>query len=466
MWRTLALALAIVALPFASAALQGGAPLETVVAPGRWVAQVYRQGPADNPLKGLMPFRGGYSTFPHSMEWAYIPWRQIQRGESEFTWDPLEAMLDEVAGRGHQAVFRIYTDYPDAPSALPEFLSGVTRREYTDFENGRNAVSHAPDYDDPRLVRAMLRTIAALGARYDGDPRIGFITVGFIGFWGEWHTYRPSCQCDEWMPSQKTLRAVLEAFDRAFDHTRLLARYPDVGWKGHDVGFHDDSFGYQTIGPDDWMFVGRLQSARASRQWRREPIGGELRPEVQHCSFSEPACNPTGQDFARSVEATHASWLLDHYAFAQGHTGADRTRAEAGARRLGYDLFVSAVKLKDMRARDALKVEIRMQNRGVAPFYYDWPVWLGVADADGRVVATFRTGWKLGRVVDPNEDETLRTTLRQHGLRPGVYAVLMRAENPLPNGKPLVFANAAWGEDVAGWLTLGRVRVRADQARQ
>jgi hypothetical protein len=78
------------------------------------------------------------------------------------------------------------------------------------------------------------------------------------------------------------------------------------------------------------------------------------------------------------------------------------------------------------------------------------------------VVATFRTGWKLSRVVDPNEDETFRTKLKPHRLRPGVYTVVMRAENPLPNGKPLVFANAAWGEDVAGWLTLGRVRVRAE----
>ncbi len=466
MRRTLALALAIVALPFTATAALGGASAEPVMATGEWVSQTYVQGPADNPLKGLIPFRGSYSTFPHSMEWAYIPWRQLQRGEGEFTWQPLEELLDEIAGRGHQAAFRIYADYPNTPSALPEFLAGVARHEYTDFDNGRDAISLAPDYDDPRLVRAMLRAIAALGSRYDGDPRVGFITVGFIGFWGEWHTYRPSCQCDQWMPSRKTQRAVLQAFDRAFEYTRLLVRYPDVGWRGDDVGFHDDSFAYHTTGPEDWMFVSRMRSAGTLRQWRREPIGGELRPQVQACTFSLPACNPAGQDFAGSVEATHASWLIDYHAFAPGHTGADRARAEAGARRLGYDLFVSAVKLKDINARDALRVEIRMQNRGVAPFYYDWPVWIGVADEDGQVVATFRTGWKLARVVDPNEDETFRMKLKKHTLRPGVYTVLMRAENPLPNGKPLAFANATWGQDVAGWLTLGQVRVQADEVRK
>lgn len=107
-----------------------------------------------------------------------------------------------------------------------------------------------------------------------------------------------------------------------------------------------------------------------------------------------------------------------------------------------------------------------MQNRGVAPFYYDWPVWIGVADEHGQLVKTFRTGWKITRVVDPDDDETFRTKLKEHRLRPGVYTVLMRAENPLPNGKPLVFANATWGADVGGWLTLGQVRVREPGRRE
>jgi hypothetical protein len=33
--------------------------------------------------------------------------------------------------------------------------------------------------------------IAALGRRYDGDSRIGFITAGLLGGWGEWHGMAP-----------------------------------------------------------------------------------------------------------------------------------------------------------------------------------------------------------------------------------------------------------------------------------
>ncbi len=426
------------------------------------MAQAYAPAPVDNPLKGLMPFRGRVESFPHSMEWGYIPWKDLQQDERTFTWAPLDAFLDDIAGRGHHAAFRIYADYPNTPSALPAFLDGVARHEYADYDNGHDAVSYAPDYDDPRVLRAMRRLIAALGARYDGDPRIGFITVGLIGFWGEWHTHRPSCNCDQWMPSAKTQRAVLDAFDDAFDRTKLLVRYADVGWDGHDMGFHDDSFAFQTLDPPDWVFMAKIKRARATRQWRRQPIGGELRPEVQHCVFSVPTCAPPGQDFARSVQATHASWLMDYFAFRWGHSGSDHERALAASRSLGYELFVSEVKLKDTRAGQRVPVQLRIQNRGVAPFYYDWPVRLAVADAAGRIVTSTVTKWKLSRVIDPGHDRTFKAKLEGARLAPGVYTVVLRVESPLANGRPLVLANAAWAQDVAGWLSLGEVRVRGD----
>ena len=38
-----------------------------------------------------------------------------------------------------------------------------------------------------------------------------------------------------------------------------------------------------------------------------------------------------------------------------------------------------------------------MQNKGVAPFYYDWPVQLGLADAANHVIAIYDTPWNLTR---------------------------------------------------------------------
>jgi len=423
-----------------------------------WVDQAYAPGPADNPLKGFVPYRGTYEAFPYSMEFLNIPWTDLQADFDRFTWGPLDTALEDIASRGHQLIVRIYADYPDAPYALPAFLSDVPKRSYTDFANGTRATSYAPDYDDPRLVRAMANTIRALGERYDGDPRVAFVQVGFLGFWGEWHTYRSSCECDTWMPTYATQSAVLNAFVGAFHHTKIVVRNPDVGWAGQAIGFHDDSFAEQTLDPPRWMFAGRLKTATATKQWRTQSIGGELLPTRQSCAFAAHSC--TAQSYDESVDVTHASWLINHYAFHPGYAADEYPRALAGARRLGYDLFVSAANLPDLMTTDPLAVSVKMQNRGVAPFPYDWTVQLGVMDRSHRIVAVYDTSWRLTSVIDPRVEVHFSYENRAHGLAAGEYTMLMRAVTPLTGGKPLVFANAAWGRDAPDWLTLGTFSVR------
>ena len=86
----------------------------------------YKAAPADNPLKGFMPYQGSYK-FPHSMEWLYLPLKDLQTDYNRFDWRKLDSQLDVIASRGHQAVFRIYLDYPDKAYAVPDFLSGVAK---------------------------------------------------------------------------------------------------------------------------------------------------------------------------------------------------------------------------------------------------------------------------------------------------------------------------------------------------
>src|ERR1700755_515021 len=80
--------------------------------PPRWAPLSYRPAPADNPLKGFMPYASTYETstptFPHSVEWFSLPLRDVMTGPHSFTWAPLERQLNDIARRGHQAAFRFY----------------------------------------------------------------------------------------------------------------------------------------------------------------------------------------------------------------------------------------------------------------------------------------------------------------------------------------------------------------------
>ena len=61
-------------------------------------------------------------------------------------------------------------------------------------------------------MTALEGLISAMGKRYDRHPRVAFIQLGLLGFWGEWHTYPRN----ELFASEKTRRRVLEAYRKAF----------------------------------------------------------------------------------------------------------------------------------------------------------------------------------------------------------------------------------------------------------
>ena len=107
--------------------------------------------PTNNPLKGFMPYSGSYTTFPHSMEWNYLSLRTLMSGPTNFDWSSLETLLDTVASRGHQTVFRVYLDYPGRSTGLPQYLldAGLATHSYTDYGNNGRSVS--PDYENPLL---------------------------------------------------------------------------------------------------------------------------------------------------------------------------------------------------------------------------------------------------------------------------------------------------------------------------
>ena len=423
--------------------------------------------PTNNPLKGFLPYSGKYTTFPHSMEWNYLSLRALMSGPTNFNWSSLETLLNPIASRGHQTVFRVYLDYPGKTTGIPQYLldAGLVTRSYTD--HGNNGKSVSPDYENPLLRQALTNFIAALGARYDGDPRIGFITVGLLGFWGEWHTY----PYDDWFASASVQDQVLAACTNAFRQTRLLCRYPNKTGSFNPatlpIGYHDDSFAFSTIAPPSWHFLGQMATAGATNKWRTQPIGGEVRPEVQDCMWdtNQTDCVPAGQGYDLCVDRTHASWMLNHGAFSPGYTGNQKTLAVAGSARLGYELYVSNAVLVDASVAGSLKVNVQLRNTGVAPFYYDWPVQLGARNSSNVLVKTWTTTWKLSSLLPAVTNTVWTWSQAGHGLEVGQHKLLLRVQNPLTNGVPFRFANDTQDTDLPGWLTLGQVQIVPNPAR-
>lgn len=426
----------------------------------------YAPAPPDNPLKGFVPYLGANPSFPHSLEWDYTRLSDVMTGPTNFEWAPFEAKLAAAAGRGHSFFARFYLEWPGRKTGVPQYLldAGLALRTWTNTNTQPNppAVDHTPDYEDPRLRAALTNFIHAFGRQYDGDPRLGFVGLGLLGTWGEWHNH-PN---QHWFASKRVQAEVMDAFEAAFKKTKYLARYPagpnDSVYADNSrrpMGYHDDSFAWATVHTGNrneaWFFESRLRAANSVDKWRTQPIGGEVRPEVWDCLSNDPSCAPKGQEFDRCVAVTHASWLCNQGVFRGRIQGEARERAIRAAQRLGYELHVTEATLAIQQGN--LQVTLSVTNTGVAPFYYDWPAELTALDAAGRRVASWTTDWKLTSVQPAAPAVLWRFTSPAGALGSGIHRVLLRVPNPLPLGAPLRFANQTQDQHLTGWLTLGEV---------
>jgi len=425
----------------------------------------YRPGPVANPLKGLVPYASDSNVnFPHSMEFNYVGLADLVTGYDEFDWQPLESLLDEISGRGHQAVFRIYLEYPGKTDLIPQFLidDGLKVYKYvnTNTQPLPPAEIETPDYEDENLRRALKNFISAFGKKYDGDPRVGFITAGLLGTWGEWHTYPR----DELFASKAVQAEVMDAYSAAFNVTPVLLRYPagEETWgkasnANRPFGYHDDSFAWATLDTgrkeDNWFYLPALKQAGnvALEKWKTHPIGGEIRPEAWGKVFDADPGDKNIQDFRKCVDQTHASWLMDTGMFAKEPDKQRKQRAEAEVRHMGYEFHVSAISV--LSEKDSLKIKLTLENRGVAPFYYDWKAEYGLI-VDGKVIKLFTSQGKLIGLLPGNEPRVWIDTVDTSDLAKGKYTLAVRVPNSLPQGMPLRFANLNQDRDVDGWLTL------------
>ncbi|MFF3350862.1 DUF4832 domain-containing protein [Streptomyces sp. NPDC002779] len=456
----------------------------------------YAPGPLDNPLKGFAVFQDqvGENPYPHSIEWVYLSLSEVindPKNCRKLDFTLLEEHLDRAAAGGNQVAMRFYMNYPGGSGTHPENGLPPCLKDSVDMRWDEFWKLDHPDYDNPKLMATLENFIDKLGRRYDGDPRLGYLTLGLIGLWGEWHTWPYDTDTADgypnYMPSLANQRKVIGWMDRAFDTTMVEARYPELAdgaVKNADFGLHDDSFCFieggkgvtlpESMGGAPWSQMAGVLRAGMENRWTTNSMGGEVRPEIQPRAFENW---PTGNgadvdDMKACIELEHSTWKINHYGV-NNYAHDDPKVAEA-VRLMGYELHATKAHFKT-EARDRLDVGVTVENLGVAPFYYNWPVEIGLRDRTGRVVRTWETSWDLRKIQplkirafpDWQTDEThlpfghpqyFQTGVDLNRVESGDYQVVMRVVNPLPTGKKLRFANAAQGED--GWLSLGHVKVR------
>ncbi|GAA2334046.1 DUF4832 domain-containing protein [Dactylosporangium salmoneum] len=460
--------------------------------------------PLDNPLKGFarfyFPGDNQNSGYPRSLAWSYFGLSEVMTSATDcnsYNWSIVDSALNEIASYGNQAAIRFYMEYPGGTgshpgNAIPHCFDG-----HVTYRNNTYWGTVSPDYDSPYLLTALQNFIAAFGARYDGDPRIGFINLGLVGLWGEWHTWPFDTDTADGypnlMPTDAHAAQIVAAFDAAFNTTKLEIRYPDSAGgaaNARDIGYHDDSFCYkegsplagvtlpQSMGGASYAQLQRALNMGVENKWVTDSMGGEVRPEIQSSAFTSwPGGSGQVDNMKACIELEHTTWKINQTS--QSYSSTDPNVA-AAVRLMGYDLSATHAYYQNSVTGSSATVGVTIANNGVAPFYYPWTVSLGLKNSAGTVVKTWDTPWDLRTVMplkirafpdwNVGADPTYRdygypqyfqSSVSLTGVASGSYQLVMKVKNPLealsPAAKQLRFGNATQNAD--GWLGLGSIGV-------
>lgn len=310
------------------------------------------------------------------LEFSYMLYSQIVDAEGDYDWSPVDELLDRIASRGHQAVLRFRFIYPGySETAVPDSIKRLSGyKEVVAKSEGKDTAFC--DWSHPALKDFTFDFYARFAERYDNDPRLAFVQVGF-GLWAEYHIYDGPMELGKTFPDKAFQARFFRHLSSVFKHTPWsisidaaeVDRTPfaeQMDLLSLNFGLFDDSFMHAEHGDYNetcWNFFGR-------QRYMKAPAGGEFSYYNNHDQRHALEPNgPHGERFEDAADRFHITYMLANDQFR--YHSADRIR-DAGMA-TGYRFRVTAFETDGKQSR------ITFKNAGVAPIYYDaYPAIAGV----------------------------------------------------------------------------------------
>jgi hypothetical protein len=323
---------------------------------------------AVQPMTGIVLWSSNPQTAaaPIQLEFSYLRYRDVVDQEGRYDWRPVDQLLDQIASRGHQAILRWHDTYVGKPTGVPEVIRRMDGyQETTGLSEGKK--TRFPDWSFPPWRSFVLEFFTHFADRYDRDPRLAFVQVGF-GLWAEYHIYDGPMELGKTFPDRSFQEDFARHLAKVFQMTPWMISVDAAGdhtpYGGNKelaelaFGLFDDSFNHRRHREENepnWDRLGR-------ERWTIAPTGGEF-------SFfeerdQEEALSPEGPHgipFADHARRFHVSFLI----------GDDQPRFQkpevirAASLSCGYRFRV--VRLLAGQER----TEATIRNDGISPIYYD-----------------------------------------------------------------------------------------------
>lgn len=336
-----------------------------------WTSVRLEEPPArTEPMTGLVLWAGTPATRTHDiqLEYSYMLYRDVVDERGAYDWSVVDELLADVASRGHQAILRFRFIYPgDRVTAVPDSIRRMPdyRETLSRSEGQRTAFC---DWSHPALQAFAIEFHTRFADRYDDDPRLAFVQVGF-GLWAEYHIYDGPMRLGRTFPSKayqaRFLKHVSEVYektpwsisiDAAEEERTPFSEHPEL--QELRFGNFDDSFlhkQHHAYNESCWDFFGRQRFLLA-------PAGGELSYYTRHDQERAMAPDgPHGERFEAAARRFGISYMLANDQ--PGYQSVERFNE--ASRSLGYAFTVHECVTNGSTTR------VTISNSGIAPIYFD-----------------------------------------------------------------------------------------------
>ena len=326
------------------------------------------------PMTGIVFWQGQYNDVAAeatSLEFSYMLFNNVVDENGIYNWSHVDEKLEDIASRKHQAIFRFRYVYPGYETSVPDYIKAL--EDYNEIEGiSEGLITWFPDWTHAELQGFTLDFYSNFAERYENDPRLAFIQVGF-GLWAEYHIYDGPFELGVTFPS----KAYQEDFFRHLDTTFVLTPFScsidaadntyspfeeipellDLHFGNFDDSFMHDGFGepgnYNT---ENWNFFDR-------ERYKTSPAGGEFSyySDYDQQHVLDWPDGPYGKPWEYYAEDFHMTYIM----------GNDQPNYQTTARikqasmASGYKFKIVSFKTKS----DSSVVVVK--NCGVAPIYYD-----------------------------------------------------------------------------------------------
>lgn len=339
------------------------------------------------PIPSHVPENGRNEGYYPDSSVVYIRslWKEFEPQRGIYNLGFIRDIIDKAKAHGQSLIFRLMPHSTRACDDVPDWLREMI--PCPDRPDGKR-VKDSPT--DPRFLEYFGEAIRVLGENFDSDPTLYAVDICLPGAWGEGHNL--------YLYPEDDITKLIDTYTSVFKSTLLMGQIalPDMinyANKTAPTGWRGDGFG-------EPEHLNRRYPVRVSRLedvWKTAPVSFE-----SYWWLGE--WRRKGWDIDEIIELSLKWHLSTFNAKSLPIPHEWREKIDAWVSKMGYHYMIDSFSYPtSASAKDTVRLELTVDNVGVAPIYMKVPLHISLVGE--HTFCNFKThiditNWMPGKSVE------------------------------------------------------------------